>query len=141
MHVPYGKSIFFPIINVENLGIETCDFIKNVPGLVKGTDHYNLACVIVSMNLVESLSLEINGKKFNKEDLTRHRVISKKYKVTPAEGNIFGHPSVRTIARADGWWVMLENLKPGVYHIEFSGEIPNIFKLRTKYILTVAKKK
>ena len=53
------------------------------------------------------------------EDLADFRVVSPQFQIVYPDGNVFGQSptNVKQKAVADGYWVLIEDLEPGVYTI------------------------
>jgi hypothetical protein len=129
--IPVGKAIFIPINAVE------CSFLE-FPAAKTDEDLHKCAEEDQSSN--PGLFLSVDGREF--KELEKYRVHSRPFNITFSENNIFG-VSGPTRAVSDGYWVMLEPLKPGNHVIHFKASLTNpttgilYFNEDTKYNLIV----
>jgi len=117
--VKKGTSILFPILNVacNNLEIGTPFFGANEQ------DQRICANNFINATIFESLQLEIDGKSI--DNLEQYRVDSPAggFEFTAVENNPFATPVGDGTGVSDGFWILIENLKPGKHTISFSGAI------------------
>ncbi len=138
--VKKGTSILFPILNVACNNLEGPPFFG-----ANEQDQRICANNFINATIFESLQLEIDGKPIN--NLEQYRVDSPAggFEFTAVENNPFATPVGDGTGVSDGFWILLENLKPGEHTISFSGaidlnEIPpltGIFEAGATYILDV----
>jgi hypothetical protein len=115
--VPGGKTLFFPVVNVEwdNAVIPPTDY--TVPqlraiakGLIDNVDPSSLFATLTSANVVTPLAF--------------FRVQSPTFSYfMPADGLYGGPPLVGTFhpAVSDGYWCVIPPLPPGAYILRFGG--------------------
>ncbi len=113
--VPYGKPIFFPLINyVAFRGdgtSETC---------------MSLAARAASLtNEPSTLILDIDGKRY--DNLTAHRLPTNCFSVVPGQ---------KPDAVADGYYIAIRRLPRGKHVLNFGGVLPTLMQAVT-YTLTV----
>src|SRR5215471_2688352 len=116
--VPAGKAILFPILNSE------CSFAE-FPKL-KTLSELPM-CAKTIQDQVTTLMGRIDGVPIL--HLQEYRIQSPPFNFTLPHNNILGMPAnTTTRAVADGNWVFLKPLSPGVHTIVFKGEVqqPNI---------------
>ncbi|HET8856154.1 MAG TPA: hypothetical protein VFM28_01370 [Nitrososphaeraceae archaeon] len=138
--VKKGTSILFPILNVACNNLEAPPFFG-----ANEQDQRICANNFINATIFESLQLEIDGKPIN--NLEQYRVDSPAggFEFTAVENNPFATPVGDGTGVSDGFWILLENLKPGEHTISFSGaidlnEIPpltDIFEAGATYNLFV----
>lgn len=113
--VPGGKAIFFPIINVE------CSSVERPP--FHGRDEGELrACVGPIMDGVDSASLKVEIDGIEVPIRRHHRMQSNRFDFILRDDNILGILPSRGFAVSDGYWLMLEPLKPGWHVLRFEGK-------------------
>lgn len=136
--VPFGKSIFFPVLNVE------CSTVEGPPfGCVEHPMPDELGCVECAEALLcpdDLLTCTINGEKI--DNLHGFRAASRGFELTlPPVDSCLGVPDPEALAGADGYWIFLAPPPRGDYEIHFTGEIrcgPAIgFSLDVTYVLSV----
>lgn len=133
--VPTGKSIFFPILNVEWDNV--CP-----PGTL--TPEELRATATWYMDLATDLECEVDG--FTVQNVAAYRFAGDPFAATMPEGNIFQYFGCPTPAGAygpmvpDGMYLMLSPLPPGPHTIHFKGTVgdPINFTLEITYRLTVS---
>ena len=149
-HVPTGKAIFFPIINIE------CSTIEGEPfQLIEEGPNANIETCATSWidgtnAVVEDLSVEIDGK--NLENLEYYRFQSPvfEFHFEDPSDNILGvdcnsveceDPKPRSVS--DGFWIMLPPLSKGEHTVRFTGSFRDpisgdlFFGLDVTYEITV----
>lgn len=112
--VPYGKAIFFPIIDVE------CSTYEG-----NGTTDAELrACASGFQDLAAGMSAEIDG--VSVENVNSYRVQSPLFTMGPFPAdNILGAPAgTTTPSVSDGVFLMVKPLSLGDHTIHFAGGIP-----------------
>jgi hypothetical protein len=152
--IPYGKQLFFPILNVEQSAIEVRNgdaFLCEDLGESKA-DLRECANRIADLVAPGSLTLTIkNLGNGNVTDLSDKisRVESPPFKIHLPDPNLLGYTGERldpnpSDAASDGYWVALKPLSPGKYELEFSGsfevEGEVVFTLIITYNLTIENK-
>jgi hypothetical protein len=138
--IPYGKSIFFPVVN-DIISFATDPQLKSEEELMR----YAKA----DLDTTRILSVKIDGAPL--EGLTRYRVITRPFEISlPITGDKTSLHE--TIAVSDGFWVFLKPLSLGDHKIEILGEklaFDNIqpgsdaekgqlFRVETIYHLTIS---
>lgn len=111
--IPAGKAILVPINTVE------CSFLE-FPAAKTDQDLHKCAEEDESSN--PGLFLSVDGREF--KELEKYRVHSRAFNINFSENNIFG-VSGPTRAVSDGYWVILEPLKPGTHEIHYKGSLTN----------------
>jgi hypothetical protein len=139
-HIPFGKSVFFPVVNTECSDLEV------------GTPFYGAnaseraACAKAWIDHVTDLSLKIDNIEIRILPLLR--VQSGDFSFQVPAGNILGVPGPATgRSTGDGYYMLLPILCPGVHHIHLKGTFhdpfdsshPVVFPLETEITLTVEK--
>jgi hypothetical protein len=116
--VKKGTSIFFPILNVACNNLEAPPFFG-----ANEQDQRICANNFINATILESLQLEIDGKSI--DNLEQYRVDSPAggFEFTAVENNPFATPVGDGTGVSDGFWILIENLKPGKHTISFSGAI------------------
>jgi hypothetical protein len=124
--IPKGKSIFFPIINVvatldkNDPAFDTIDKVKKA-----ATDFIDAA---------ENLQASVDGVEIkNIGDL---RAQSPVFQLKIPQ-DVFGIPSGKYTAVADGYWVALKPLNVGEHTIHFAGSIPGQLEVDVTYHITI----
>jgi hypothetical protein len=105
--IPGDKAILFPILNTECSYSET-PALKNEKELRK--------CA-VDANANASLSASIDGKEI--KNIYKYRITSKPFNVTYPRDPVFVTNSNFSQSVSDGWFIMIEGLKPGRHDINF----------------------
>jgi len=110
--IPAGKAILFPILNSE------CSFaefpkLKTLSQLRK--------CAKTIQDHVTTLYASIDGIPI--PHLQEFRIQSSPFNFTLPQNNILGMPANTTQAIADGNWVFLKPLSPGIHKLTFKGGI------------------
>jgi hypothetical protein len=108
--VPYGKAIFFPVLNVE------CSFAES-PTAKTEADLRN--CAHADQNTVSYLALTIDGTNF--PNLKSFRVDSPLFSFSTPENGLFDLHSVTSQAVSDGFYVMVRPLSVGTHEIHIFG--------------------
>ena len=111
--VPAGKAILFPILNSE------CSFAE-FPKL-KTLSELRM-CAKTIQDQATTLMASVDGVPIL--NLQEYRIQSPPFNFTLPHNNILGMPAnTTTEAVADGNWVFLKPLSPGVHKIMFKGEV------------------
>lgn len=111
--VPAGKAILFPILNSE------CSFAE-FPKL-KTLSELRM-CAKTIQDQATTLMASVDGVPIL--NLQKYRIQSPPFNFTLPHNNILGMPAnTTTEAVADGNWVFLKPLSPGVHKIMFKGEV------------------
>ena len=113
--IPAGKAILFPVLNAEFSELE-----EHTPS------EKDLRNKAISENNVPEPQLLATIDGYEIKDIKEnYRVTSGLFNVTFPKNNVFGvelENDTRTIAVSDGWFIMLEPLKPGLHHLYFNGQ-------------------
>ena len=109
--VPTGKALFLVILDAE---CSKTEFPK------LNTEEEFLKCA-EDLNEGATVSASVDGVKI--KDLEKYRVESPMFNMTFPSNNIFGQKAGPTVAKSDGWYVILEPLSPGTHDISFSGSV------------------
>lgn len=125
--LPAGTAVLFPLINTESSIIEG-----------NGTTEAELRANAGQLaDQFTDLTAVVDGTALS--DLGSYRFQSPLFTWTAPVDNVFGVPptSDPTTAVADGYWIMLTPLSPGVHTISFGGAVPNVFTTAATYTITV----
>jgi len=106
--VPSGKAILFPILNTE------CSY-SETPTIKNKEELRNCA---VEANNDAVLSASIDSR--NIKNIDKYRITSDLFNVSYPSDPVFPTNSNSSKAVSDGWFIMLEPLKPGQHEIKFS---------------------
>jgi hypothetical protein len=109
--IPAGKALFMVILDAE---CSKTEFPK------LNTEEEFRKCTR-DLNEGATLSATVDGVKL--KDLEKYRVESPMFNMTFPSNNIFGQKAGPTIAKSDGWYVILEPLSPGTHNVSFAGSI------------------
>jgi hypothetical protein len=109
--VPAGKALFMLILDAE---CSKTEFPK------LNTEEEFRKCTR-DLNEGATLSATVDGVKL--KDLEKYRVESPMFNMTFPSNNIFGQKAGPTIAKSDGWYVILEPLSPGTHNVSFAGSV------------------
>ena len=109
--VPAGKALFMVILDAE---CSKTEFPK------LNTEEEFRKCTR-DLNEGATLSATVDGVKL--KDLEKYRVESPMFNMTFPSNNIFGQKAGPTIAKSDGWYVILEPLSPGTHNVSFAGSV------------------
>jgi hypothetical protein len=122
-NVPAGKGLFIPVMQVEWSELEA----PNEPLSELDQRAKN------EQDKIDLLSLTINDKKYDKEELLKYRVHTTPFKI------IFGNPPIFDAGQggpaqtvADGYYVVTEPLTRGNYTVHFHSSVP-LFVQSIKY--------
>ncbi len=127
-----GQAIFFPLINGE------CSVIEG-NGTTK--DELSACAAAQADNFSEKkLHARVDGKRI--AGLSRFRFQSPLFRFASVPDNPFGVPATPpnepSPSVADGYWVMLNPLRPGVHTISYGGAAPAFdFETAAIYIIKV----
>jgi hypothetical protein len=112
--IPNGTAILFPILNSE------CSFAE-FPELKTLQQLRN--CAKTFQDQVIQLQASIDGVDIPKLELEKYRIQSAPFNFTLPKDNILGLPAnTSTQGIADGNWVFLKPLSPGIHEIKFKGD-------------------
>lgn len=118
---PAGKALVVPILNVECSNVEDPDAELSFYG---GNAHEMRMCAAGHADniVVQSLNVTIDRKKI--QDLRPFRVQSPLFDFNmPEEDNFLDLSGVTSgSAVSDGYWIIIEPLRPGEYELHFEGE-------------------
>jgi hypothetical protein len=112
--IPHGRAILFPILNsecsfAEFLELKTLQQLRN--------------CAKTFQDQVIQLQASIDGVDIPKSELEKYRIQSPPFNFTLPKDNILGLPAnTSTQGIADGNWVFLKPLSPGIHGIKFKGD-------------------
>jgi hypothetical protein len=109
--IPAGKALFMVILDAE---CSKTEFPK------LNTEEEFRKCTR-DLNEGATLSATVDGVKL--KDLEKYRVESPMFNMTFPSNNIFGQKAGPTIAKSDGWYVILEPLSPGTHNVSFAGSV------------------
>jgi hypothetical protein len=109
--VPAGKALFLVILDAE------CSN-KEFPKLK--TEEEFLKCAR-DLNQGATLSANIDGVDI--KNLDKYRVESPMFNMTFPPDNILGQKAGPTIAKSEGWYLILEPLSAGTHDIQFGGSV------------------
>jgi hypothetical protein len=124
--LPTGTALLFPLINGE------CSVSEG-----NGTTEAELrACAGDQATMFSDLTATIDGRALS--ELSSYRFQSPLFTWTAPSDNVFGVPETAepTLAVAEGYWVMLTPLPPGVHTISFGG-VAGAFTTTASYTITV----
>ena len=131
--IPSDKAILIPIINVE------CD---SAAGPAIETEADLRACAKADQDTVITKEITINGVSIG--NLDSYRFQSPLFNLTYPENNIAGLAPQTATAISDGYWILLEPLRPGTHEIHFKAALGDPtaigttnFALDVRYLLTV----
>jgi hypothetical protein len=116
--IPAGKAILFPILNSE------CSFAE-FPKLK--TLSQLRTCAKTIQDHVTTLYASVDGIPIPR--LQEYRIQSSPFNFTLPQNNILGMPANTTQAIADGNWVFLKPLSPGIHKLTFKGGIQQSKKI------------
>ena len=115
-----GTSILFPILNVacNNLAVDTPFFGAN-----EQDQRICANIIITDSTLFDALHVNIDG--IEVQNLEQYRIDSPAggFEFTAVQNNVFDTPVGDGNGVSDGFWILLEHLKPGKHTISFSGAI------------------
>jgi hypothetical protein len=124
-----GTPLFFPTLNAE------CSFLEGNGGPNNNDINALRDCATGIIDLVTPPThVTVDGSPVGVV-----RAQSPPFTVTFAAGNAFGVPSGTTTSVADGYYVLLHPLPPGLHIIHITADAPSIpFSQDVTYNLTVA---
>ena len=106
--IPSGKAILFPILNTE------CSYLES-PTL-KNEEELRKCAVDADKDAVLSASVDNREIK----NIDKYKITSGLFNVTYPRDPVFPTNSNFSQAVSDGWFIMLEPLKPGQHEIKFT---------------------
>jgi hypothetical protein len=109
--MPAGKGLFIPILQAESSTAEE-------PGATIDKLHQT---VTKDQDRANALSLTINDKNYNFDELKKYRVPTKDFQVTFPKDSIFSATPGPATSVTDGYQVITTPLAPGNYTIKFKG--------------------
>jgi len=128
--IPQGKSLFLPLINVASYD----------PFPEETTISLRQQVAELFVDLVTGLNCTLDGKPCAK-DLFAFRAQTPIFEAIVPPGGIAGNPERRFIDPmvADGYWLLLSPLRPGLHVLKFGGESTGFggFSTSVTYHLTV----
>ena len=110
--VPFGKAIFFPVIEKE------CSFAEESEQLK--TEEELIGRASFMMDIVTKMEVIVDGHSL--PDLKNYRVRSRVFDLWFPEDNVYNVPSGFTRSVTEGYWVFLKPLKAGKHNLYFSAE-------------------
>jgi hypothetical protein len=122
-------AILFPPINAEWSEAEgDCPV---------GTELELRECAASLADTFTNIRATVDGRPL--ERLDRFRFASPLFTFSPVAGNVFGIPAaVDSRSVADGYWVMIDELRKGTHTVTFGGDAPPFnFTTDATYRLTV----
>lgn len=146
--ISVGMAIMFPVFNVEWSVAEAQAQQKMTPGqscVIPGppngtSDADLLACATAQANhaLDVGASLEADVDGVTLQNLPNYRAVSPPFDFTAAVGNPFMVPVGPSHGVADGFWIILTPLSPGMHTIHFAASVPFfMFQTESTYHLMV----
>jgi len=115
--VPKGKALFLPAITNECSSLEPPE-----SGFHGDTEAEQAECATYWSDHIVGLSFEIDGVPV--KDLASYRVVSPQFSFTAPNPNILGVPGGGAgTAVADGYYVMLAPLSPGLHTTHLRGTL------------------
>lgn len=126
-----GPKLFFvPIISTEKSWLEFPDF----------KEHELRARAKNAIDRVNKIWANVNGLPVN--NLERFRIKSDLFPLDLAKNNVLGLGQARTKAVAEGYYLILEQLGPGTYEVDFGGLALCVrdqlqFSTHVKYHITI----
>jgi hypothetical protein len=109
--VPAGKALFLVLLDAE---CSKTEFPK------LNTEEEFRKCAR-DLNEGATLAASVDGVKL--KNLEKYRAESPMFNMTFPSNNIFGQKAGPTIAKSDGWYVILEPLSPGTHNVSFAGSV------------------
>ena len=109
--VPAGKALFLVLLDAE---CSKTEFPK------LNTEEEFRKCTR-DLNEGATLAASVDGVKL--KNLEKYRAESPMFNMTFPSNNIFGQKAGPTIAKSDGWYVILEPLSPGSHNVSFAGSV------------------
>jgi hypothetical protein len=126
--IPLGRSIFFPIINVEASFNDT--EVSNEHELVSFTQTH------IDDIDVRGVQVEIDNMAIN--NLDRYRIKTPVFDLNFVEDNILNAKVGMSKAASDGYWLFLSPLRSGLHTLLFSGScLSGKIRIGARYILDV----
>ena len=113
--VPAQKALFFPVVAGE------CSTLERPP--YHGDDEVTLrSCIRAVLDQAVAVRCELDGVPM--ENLSLHRVQSPPFEFTVPDNNLLEAPAGTGLSVADGVYVLLWELKPGLHTIHTHAEVP-----------------
>ena len=113
--IPTGKALFVPVLTTECSSLEPPPFHGD-------TEAEQAECATYWSDHIVGLSFEIGGVPV--KDLASYRVVSPQFSFTAPNPNILGVPGGGAgTAVADGYYVMLAPLSPGLHTTHLRGTL------------------
>lgn len=129
--VPTGTPIFVPVLPVEFSNYDTSDPDGSLPGTYSVAELRDLSAQAAEPALGPGGSVYVRVDGAAVPDVAAHREVSPEFDYVLPPDNVdqffFGDPSLVgqvPVAVADGFYVLLKPLSPGVHTIEFGGATP-----------------
>jgi hypothetical protein len=138
--MPVGTHLFFPVVNIvgfpfpanplETKESERAAAIARMDAVLGARDFFSLVTVdgkMVKSNRIGRATYSLGTGPY--------------FTLTLPKDNVFGQPAGEYEATADGLWVTLPPLPPGVHTIHFEASAPSVgVSQNNTYILTVVNK-
>jgi hypothetical protein len=132
--VPYGKSVFFPVLNQAFAAV---DFTSGQYDPSPCSNPPTIQCAIQALSVTKAsnMSVQIDGVSLNNSDIQMHRQTSTSFFAVALSGNnIYGTPvqnynrccSSLPLWAQDGYYITLLNLSVGTHLLHFHAEIPTL---------------
>jgi len=144
--IPLGTDILMPVINAACNTAEEI-YLGNLTGdeTLAQTVEFLRSCTQALADEIQTVEASFGPVGTIPRNLVVRRVSTPSpFSVTYAPDHIlqFGTPWLPTVnpslAFADGYWVQIRPLRPGVYQLYTFGDVPNFdFSLRIRHIFTV----
>jgi hypothetical protein len=130
-NVPFGKALFFPLVNNECSDLEA-------PPWYGATPQERRACAALVIDTVSDLAAEIDGVPV--QDLEKYRVVSPNFYFTAPPDNLLGVPADTGQSVGDGYYLMVAPLSAGPHTIHFTATVNMFdFVLDITYYLNVTR--
>jgi hypothetical protein len=142
--MPVGTHLFFPVANVVAFPFPGADPEETAPGERQKAIAY-MDAVLADPTFRQSIVVTVDGKmvKSNRIGRATYSLGTGPYfTLTLPENNVPGQPAGEYEATADGLWVTLPPLPPGIHEIHFKASAPNFgVSQDNTYNLTVVNKR
>ena len=127
--VPPGKTLFFPIINVECSNVED-------PPFFGATEAARRACAKSIVDGAANLAVTVDGTSI--QNVANYRFSSPNFHFVSPPNSFSGVPAGAGESVGDGYYLMLVPFSKGSHTIHFTGSFPAFaFTIDTTYQLTV----
>jgi hypothetical protein len=127
--IPAGKAIMFPVVTFEQDTLSLPCFPPKhplfPPIFPPGSSDTTLRnCAIATMNYVTDAKAEVDGKPLQGLMTATYLVISPAFSFTAIKNNSLGATPGKGRGVADGVWIILKPLCPGVHHVHIFAKAP-----------------